>query len=163
MRDPCEQSPAARGHSLTPPLPWQVIPRSATCGRTGSSSQVGRDDHTGFDPVQPFDNVGGGAVRCACKLGSIAIATLKILLGTVAFVGSGPTQQVSMQHFQLPHFVLPQPRPATERVWPSQTVALIEATVGWARFLAGRAAAAIAGAQEALLLAEVAMHVSVCR
>jgi hypothetical protein len=32
--------------------------------------------------------------------------------------------------FQLPHFVLPQPRPATERVWPSQTVALIEATVG---------------------------------
>jgi hypothetical protein len=102
-------------------------------------------------------------VRCACKLGSIAIATLKILLGTVAFVGSGLTQQVSMQHFQLPQFVPPQPRPATERVWPSQTVALIEATVGWARFLAGRAAAAIAGAQEALLLAEVAMQSSDAR
>ena len=76
------------------------------------------------------------------KLGSIGVAALKLLLGTVAFVDPGPTEQLSMQHFQLPHIVPPSP-PPVQPAWTAQTVSVAMETVAYAQHLADRALAAI--------------------
>ena len=83
------------------------------------------------------------------KLGSIGVAALKLLLGTVAFVDPGPTEQLSMQHFQLPHFVPPSP-PPVQPAWTTQTVNVVMQIVAYAQHLADRARAAIALSAQAI-------------
>ena len=86
----------------------------------------------------------GGSLRFMGKLGSIAVAALKLLLNVFSFVGSDPaTRQLSMQEFRLPHFVPPPPPPAVEPAWPTQTVSAISEIVTCAKGLASHALAAI--------------------
>ena len=85
------------------------------------------------------------------KLGSIAVAALKLLLNVFSFVGTDPaTQQLSMQEFQLPHFVPPPPPPAVDPAWPAQTLSAFAETVTWARGLARHAVVAIEGAKQVI-------------
>ena len=90
------------------------------------------------------------------KLGSIGVAALKLLLGTVAFVDPGPTEQLSMQHFQLPHFVPPSP-PPVQPAWTTQTVNVVMQIVAYAQHLADRASAAIALSAQAISETEMMM------
>ena len=97
----------------------------------------------------------GGSLRFMGKLGSIAVAALKLLLNVFSFVGSDPaTRQLSMQEFRLPHFVPPPPPPAVEPAWPTQTVSAISETVTWAQGMATHALAAIEATKQVVLDSE---------
>ena len=89
------------------------------------------------------------------KLGSIAVAALKLLLHVVSYVGGDPaTRQLSMQEFRLPHFVPPPPPPAVEPAWPTQTVSAISEIVTCAKGLASHALAAIEATKQVVLDSE---------
>ena len=99
-----------------------------------------------------------GSLRFIGKLGSIAVAALKLLLNVFSFVGADPaTRQLSMQEFRLPHFVLPPPPPAPQPAWPTQTVSAISETVTWAKGLATHAIAAIEATKQVVLDSEFLM------
>ena len=86
----------------------------------------------------------GGSLKFIGKLGSIAVAALKLLLNVFSFVGSDPaTRQLSMQEFGLPRFVPPSPPPPVQPAWTTQTVSVAMETVAYAQHLADRALAAI--------------------
>ena len=89
------------------------------------------------------------------KLGSIAVAALKLLLHVVSYVGGDPaTRQLSMQEFRLPHFVPPPPPPAVEPAWPTQTVSAISEIVTCAKGLASHALAAIEATKQVVFDSE---------
>ena len=97
----------------------------------------------------------GGSLRFMGKLGSIAVAALKLLLNVFSFVDADPaTRQLSMQEFRLPHFVPPPPPPAVEPAWPTQTVSAISETVTWAQGMATHALAAIEATKQVVLDSE---------
>ena len=99
-----------------------------------------------------------GSLRFIGKLGSIAVAALKLLLNVFSFVGADPaTRQLSMQEFRLSHFVLPPPPPAPQPAWPTQTVSAISETVTWAKGLATHAIAAIEATKQVVLDSEFLM------
>lgn len=99
----------------------------------------------------------GGSLRFIGKLGSIAVAALKLLLHVFSYVGTDPaTRQLSMQEFLLPRFVAPTPLPV-QTAWPTQTVSAISETVTWAKGLATHAIAAIEATKQVALDSEFLM------
>ena len=99
----------------------------------------------------------GGSLKFIGKLGSIAVAALKLLLNVFSFVGSDPaTRQLSMQEFLLPRFVAPT-QPPVQTAWPTQTVSAISETVTWAKGLATHAIAAIEATKQVVLDSEFLM------
>ena len=99
-----------------------------------------------------------GSLRFTGKLGSIAVAALKLLLHVFSYVGTDPaTRQLSMQEFVLPRFVPPSPPPPVQPAWTTQTVSVVMETVAYAQHLAGRAAAAIALSAQAISETEMMM------
>ena len=99
-----------------------------------------------------------GSLRFTGKLGSIAVAALKLLLHVFSYVGTDPaTRQLSMQQFGLPRFVPPSPPPPVQPAWTTQTVSVVMETVAYAQHLAGRAAAAIALSAQAISETEMMM------
>ena len=92
-----------------------------------------------------------GSLRATGKLGSIAVAALKLLLHVLSYVGTDPeTRQLSMQQFGLPRFVPPSPPPPVQPAWTTQTVSVVMETVAYAQQLANRAVAAIALSAQAI-------------
>ena len=92
-----------------------------------------------------------GSLRFTGKLGSIAVAALKLLLHVFSYVGTDPaTRQLSMQEFRLPHFVPPSSPPPVQPAWTTQTVSVVMQTVAYAQHLANRALAAIALSAQAI-------------
>ena len=99
-----------------------------------------------------------GALRHTGKLGSIAVAALKLLLHVFSYVGTDPaTRQLSMQEFRLPHFVPPSSPPPVQPAWTTQTVSVVMQTVAYAQHLANRALAAIALSAQAISETEMLM------
>ena len=101
-----------------------------------------------------------GALRHTGKLGSIAVAALKLLLHVFSYVGTDPaTRQLSMQEFRLPHFVPPScsSPPPVQPAWTTQTVSVVMQTVAYAQHLANRALAAIALSAQAISEPEMLM------